>query len=107
MQDVFRCGVGRVTQLYYRTIPVGGIQVPDELRATAAAAADLQRMKDERLNTRDKERRLAMLIHTYAHTLANHFTKHAQSPFEYRRKFVLLGLEKECTNYQRTNVLQQ
>lgn len=88
VRDVFRCGVGKVRQLFCRYKPTGGIQVPDELCNTAKAAAGLQQMADERLNKRTNERKLAMLIHTYAHVLVSHFTKHIQIPFEYKRKHI-------------------
>lgn len=89
IQQVFRCGIGKVNQVYYKHLPVGGIQVPEGLHVTARTAAELQRMKDARLNKRNSERRLSMLIHTYAHVLLSHFTKHVESPFEFRRKLRL------------------
>lgn len=86
VQEVFRCGVGKVQQLFFKHRPVGGMQVPEQLYDTAKTAAELQRMADDRLGKRTKERRLGMLIHTYAHVLVSHFTKHVKIPFEYKRK---------------------
>lgn len=67
-------------------IPSGGIQVSEDLLATAKAAGEVQRMRDQQLKIWDASQSLALLMHTYAHAIAMDFLRHANIPYEYKRK---------------------
>lgn len=82
---VYRQVLGKVHQLYYESVPPGGIKVKEDTVRRAEAAATVQIAKDLRLNCRNPKQQLAMAIYAYSREIVQEFVDLAGTPFEFKR----------------------
>lgn len=96
VRTVNRLGIGLVDQVYFSTIPDGGITVSNDLLEMAKVAGEMQRAKDQRFKDKNPAQSLGLIMHTYAHVIAMEFMGFGRIPYEYRRKKCIRSRVPRC-----------
>lgn len=91
VRSVSRMGVGRANQVYFKSLPPGGISVSEEALERAKVVSESQQ-RDERSNfsKRNRQQSLGLAIHNFAHELAQEFLGRVAVPNEYKRELIEL-----------------